>query len=229
MLPIEPLKLFGKTHWDLISTCISCNVPNAKALSATDKGMVDFLQRGKVDMIEIQKKHKVLENDEKIRFPFTSKRKRMSTIIQNAHDKDSYARRLVIKGAAEMITKCCDFYIDENGQQCNFTDTVRTQANEVIVNYAKKALRTIAVAYRDLEPGLHGEKHDEPRDADVKDVETQGLTLVAILGIYDVIRTEVPGSVADCQKAGVIVRMVTGDNIVTAKAIARECGIISES
>ena len=92
-------------------------------------------------MIDLQKKHKVSLDDDFVRFPFSSSRKRMSTIIQNAHGKDAYDRRLLIKGAAEMITKCCDYYIDENGQQCNMTDTVRTQCNTVITNYAKKALR----------------------------------------------------------------------------------------
>lgn len=179
-------------------------------------------------MPALQQKHKVTQNDEKIRFPFTSGRKRMSTVIQNAHGKDSYDRRLLIKGASELITKSCQYYLNEEGQQCNFDDQQRSKIDTVIKNYAKEALRTIAIAYRDLEPGLCGEKHNEPRDAAIKDIETSGLTLVAILGIYDVPREEVPGSIKDCQKAGVIVRMVTGDNIVTAQAIAEKCGIISQ-
>lgn len=227
MLPIKPLEIMGETHWNLISTSIACNVPTE--FGATDKGMVDLLERGGVKMADIQAKHKVSGDDDFVRFPFSSSRKRMSTIISNAHGKDAYDKRLLIKGAAEMITKCCDYYIDETGQQCNMTDTVRTQCNTVITNYAKKALRTIALAYRDLEPGLHGEKHDEPRDEEIKNIETSGLTLIAILGIYDVIRSEVPGAVETCQKAGVIVRMVTGDNIVTAKAIAEKCKIITAS
>ena len=67
--------------------------------------------------------------------------------------------------------------------------------------------------------------HDE--GGEIKDVETSGLTLIAILGIYDVIRSEVPGAVKTCQSAGVNVRMITGDNIITAQAIAEKCGIIS--
>jgi Ca2+ transporting ATPase len=52
--------------------------------------------------------------------------------------------------------------------------------------------------------------------------------LIAIAGIKDIIREEVPGAVAKCNVAGVRVRMVTGDNKITAIAIAKECGIIQE-
>ena len=50
--------------------------------------------------------------------------------------------------------------------------------------------------------------------------------LIAIAGIKDIIRDEVPDAVAKCNQAGVRVRMVTGDNLITAVAIARECGIL---
>lgn len=58
-------------------------------------------------------------------------------------------------------------------------------------------------------------------------IEKTGFTLICILGIKDIIRQEVPEAVAQCQRAGIIVRMVTGDNKVTAKAIALECNIIN--
>lgn len=62
----------------------------------------------------------------------------------------------------------------------------------------------------------------------VKDVEMRGFTLISIFGIMDIIRAEVPKAVEDVQKAGVTVRMVTGDNIITAQAIAVLCNIISK-
>lgn len=75
-----------------------------------------------------------------------------------------------------------------------------------------------------------GHKHeDDAEDGFNKEVEMNGgLICVGILGIRDVIRPEVPHAVEVCQKAGIRVRMVTGDNKVTALAIARECKIISE-
>jgi P-type E1-E2 ATPase len=59
-------------------------------------------------------------------------------------------------------------------------------------------------------------------------IEKTGYTLISIVGIKDIIRKEVPDAIATCHKAGIIVRMVTGDNKITAMAIARECNIINE-
>lgn len=53
--------------------------------------------------------------------------------------------------------------------------------------------------------------------------------LISIVGIKDIIRPEVPDAVKTCQKAGIIVRMVTGDNKVTAMAIAKECNILQNN
>lgn len=227
LLKINPLDYFNPIHWDLTCQAIACNSPNNPG--ATDKGMVDLLERSNINLEDLRIKHKVTDNDkDRIRFDFSSSRKRMSTVIQNAHGKDSYDRRLHIKGASELICASCVNYLDENGQSQPFGDSQRQLVDQIIKKFAGKALRTIALAYRDLEPNLHGQFHEEPRDKALKDVETQGLTLIGILGIYDVIRSEVPGAVATCQRAGVTVRMVTGDNIITAKAIAVKCGIITE-
>lgn len=53
-----------------------------------------------------------------------------------------------------------------------------------------------------------------------------GLTCIAIVGIQDPVRPEVPEAIKKCQRAGITVRMVTGDNIQTARSIAISCGII---
>jgi P-type Ca2+ transporter type 2B len=65
-------------------------------------------------------------------------------------------------------------------------------------------------------------------DGVIHAIEKKGFTLICIFGIKDIIRKEVPGAVAQCQKAGITVRMVTGDNKITAMAIAKECKIIDE-
>jgi len=80
---------------------------------------------------------------------------------------------------------------------------------------ANHALRTIALAYKDL-------AEEAPDGWEVED--SSNLILIGLTGIHDVIRPEVPEAVLDCQKAGIVVRMVTGD-IDTAKAIAVECNI----
>lgn len=102
--------------------------------------------------------------------------------------------------------------------------------SSVIEEFAKGALRTICLAYKDLRPNEGGQNHDEV-DADgvSKSIEKSNLTCIAILGIRDIIRPEVPRAVQICRDAGIRVRMVTGDNKVTAVAIAKECGILTSA
>lgn len=98
-----------------------------------------------------------------------------------------------------------------------------------IDNLADEALRPIAFAYKDVAKGENGEFHDDiQKKAKFYDIELGNATLFAIAGIKDIIRPEVPGAVKLCKTAGVRVRMVTGDNIKTAIAIAKECGIIAK-
>ena len=108
------------------------------------------------------------------------------------------------------------------------TDEMNQHLDFIIHEYAKNALRTICLAYKDLMPGENGANHDEPQNEEVKGVEKSGLTLICIFGIMDIIRPEVPGAVKKINRAGVTVRMVTGDNIVTARAIAVQCNILTE-
>jgi Ca2+ transporting ATPase len=90
-------------------------------------------------------------------------------------------------------------------------------------------LRTIAFAYKDLEENEGGPAHEDKKEGSkIYDIEEGGLTLIGIAGIKDIIREEVPEAVQTCALAGVRVRMVTGDNKITAVAIAKECGIIND-
>lgn len=117
-------------------------------------------------------------------------------------------------------------------------DSKRNEIKAQITTYANNAYRTIALAYKDIKEGECGADHkndskskeNEDVPAGVMDIEVTGdYILVAILGIEDTIRSEVPGAINRIQKAGVTVRMVTGDNIDTAKAIAIKAGILKEA
>ena len=94
----------------------------------------------------------------------------------------------------------------------------------VVGNMASKALRTLCLAYRDL---THDAVADEWEGNEATVVDH--MTCVCVVGIQDPVRPEVPDCIRSCQEAGVTVRMVTGDNHATAKAIAIQCGIIGES
>mmetsp|Transcript_16551 Transcript_16551/g.20923 ORF Transcript_16551/g.20923 Transcript_16551/m.20923 type:complete len:227 (-) Transcript_16551:1510-2190(-) len=199
--------------------------------------MVDMLDRCDSNISGLRDQHKVGARDDFIRFEFSSNRKRMSTIISNATGQGDYDKRLLCKGASELVLAECSHYIASDGSRQQLTDSKEKQIKDIIVNYASKALRTIGFAYRDIgRTDFGGVKHDSPshdttgiKDAEKKQSSDDGLTLIAVLGIYDIIRSEVPDAVLTCQGAGVTVRMITGDNLITAKAIAEKCKIITEA
>lgn len=209
---------------------MSCNTAgDVENSNATEKSMLKFLAKAGCDVKADREKH-CPEKAGFIRFQFTSKRKKMSTILQNIDDNEyDYDKRLHQKGAAEIVLKGCSHYLNQDGERIVMSDDMRNQINDQIIpGFAEQALRTICLAYKDLQPGEGGEHHEnDAPDGFNKEVEVDGLTCVGILGIADVIRPEVPGAVAKCQEAGIKVRMVTGDNMVTAKAIAKKCNLIS--
>ncbi|KAJ2485193.1 plasma membrane calcium [Coemansia sp. RSA 2320] len=94
-----------------------------------------------------------------------------------------------------------------------------------ISDYASRALRTIGMAYRDFE--TFDEGCLAQLESDVEWRETAGLVCLGIFAIEDPLREGVTDAVRRCQNAGIIVRMVTGDNPLTARAIATQCGIFT--
>jgi len=202
---------------------IACNTSDSPG--ATDKAMTELLQMAKCDVSALKKAHL---SEHKIMFPFNSKRKRMSTIIENVETGNEYGKRLHVKGASEIVKAACSHYLDADGNPQQLTDGKNGELDQVIESFAKDALRTICLAYKDVLPGEGGVEHDEPKDEEVKTIEKSGLTLICIFGIQDIIRDEVPGAVLKMNEAGVTVRMVTGDNLTTAKAIAVKCKLIKD-
>ncbi|ESZ91241.1 putative Calcium-transporting ATPase 2 [Sclerotinia borealis F-4128] len=158
--------------------------------------------------------------------PFDSGRKCMGVVVQ----LDNGKYRLYVKGASEiLLEKCSDIIRDptKDTSSTHMTDDNRHTLNSLIDNYASRSLRTIALVYRDFErwPAkgariIEGEKNQVV----FEDIFRQ-MVLLGVVGIQDPLREGVPEAVRICQNAGVVVRMVTGDNMVTAKAIAEECGI----
>jgi Ca2+-transporting ATPase len=112
--------------------------------------------------------------------------------------------------------------MNTQGQINELTDEVRNQILNVITQFANRSLRTLLLAFKDLD-GTEAQKQWHMAD----NVENN-LIDIAIVGIQDPLRPEVIKAIQDCHRGGVIVWMVTGDNINTAKAIATECGILKE-
>ncbi|KAL7843484.1 hypothetical protein AOLI_G00249960 [Acnodon oligacanthus] len=149
-------------------------------------------------------------------YTFNSSRKSMSTVLKNA---DGSGFRMYSKGASEIILRKCSHILDAAGQPRVFKPKDRDEmVRKVIEPMACDGLRTICVAKRDF-------IGDEPNWDNEADILTD-LTCICVVGIEDPVRPEVPEAIAKCQRAGITVRMVTGDNINTARAIATKCGIL---
>lgn len=124
----------------------------------------------------------------------------------------------------------CAFIYGHDGVLEKFTrDMQERLLHQVIEPMACDGLRTISVAYRDFVPGKAAinEVHieNEPNWEDEENI-VNNLTCLCVVGIEDPVRPEVPDAIRRCQKAGITVRMVTGDNINTARSIAAKCGIV---
>ncbi|EXJ58916.1 Ca2+-transporting ATPase [Cladophialophora yegresii CBS 114405] len=159
--------------------------------------------------------------------PFDSGRKCMAVVIKLANGK----YRMLVKGASEiLISKCSRIISDPTKELVDApisSDQVET-LNGIVSNYASRSLRTIALLYRDFSewPPRGAALPEDKRQADFDKV-FKDMIFLGVVGIQDPLRPGVEKAVRDCQMAGVFVRMVTGDNIMTAKAIATECGIFT--
>eukprot|EP00095_Tigriopus_kingsejongensis_P004686 maker-scaffold1243_size53534-snap-gene-0.3 protein:Tk04686 transcript:maker-scaffold1243_size53534-snap-gene-0.3-mRNA-1 annotation:"plasma membrane calcium-transporting atpase 2 isoform x2" len=159
-------------------------------------------------------------------FTFNSARKSMSTIIP----LPGGGYRVYTKGASEIILKKCSFTLVDGGRVDRFSSSEQDRCvREIIEPMARDGLRTISLAYRDFVPGKaepNQSRYDSEPDWDDEDAVISNLTSICVVGIEDPVRPEVPEAIRKCQRAGITVRMVTGDNINTARAIASKCGII---
>ncbi|NXD56807.1 AT2B2 ATPase, partial [Corvus moneduloides] len=149
-------------------------------------------------------------------YTFNSVRKSMSTVIKMPDG----SFRMYSKGASEIVLKKCSRILNAAGEPRIFRPRDRDEmVKKVIEPMACDGLRTICVAFRDFPSS------PEP-DWDNENDILSDLTCICVVGIEDPVRPEVPEAIRKCQRAGITVRMVTGDNINTARAIAIKCGII---
>ncbi len=137
----------------------------------------------------------------------------MSTV----HKKDGQFVQYT-KGAPDEILKKCSFYL-ENGNKAPLTDSVRKTIMEENTRMGNKALRVFAVAYKTYET--------EPSEYSSEKLENE-MIFIGLTGMIDPVRPEVKASIEECRNAGITPIMITGDHINTAKAIARELGILSD-
>ncbi|TYZ65339.1 hypothetical protein PybrP1_012663 [[Pythium] brassicae (nom. inval.)] len=151
-------------------------------------------------------------------FPFSSEKKTMSAIVKRSDG----SHRLYTKGAAEVVLAQSVKYINKEGNAMDISAIKRAELNGIITKMADSALRTICISHRDFPSGaLPSDLQSMP------EAPEEELVVSAICGIQDPLRPDVTEAIRDCKRAGIMVRMVTGDNIHTATAIAKQCGIMT--
>lgn len=151
--------------------------------------------------------------------PFDSNRKMMTTI-----HKIGNKYRVITKGAPDVLLQKCTKQIDTISEMTNqYNIKIRSLENLKIQSdnrqMAQKALRVIAVAYKDLDV--------LPSKIDSQSIENN-LTFVGLIGMIDPPRKGVKEAVQVCKNSGIKTVMITGDHLETAKAIAKDLGILEQ-
>ncbi len=141
--------------------------------------------------------------------PFESQYQYMATL------HDGTPRTIYIKGALEALINRCSRMIDRNGQTITIT-LHPEQIEQVVEKMAEQGLRVLAFAKKEVHAHQHSVEHE--------DIET-GLVFLGLQGMIDPPRPEAIAAVHACQSAGIQVKMITGDHIATAQAIAQRMGI----
>ncbi|KAL5475276.1 hypothetical protein EMCRGX_G027356 [Ephydatia muelleri] len=185
----------------------------------TECALLGFVRELGIDYEALRAQHPT-ETFVKV-FTFNSARKSMSTVIP----LEGGGYRLLTKGASEIILYKCTQIMGNEGEIIQLTEgDHRRIYNTVIYPMAQGSLRTICLAFRDFPSDTSCSV--SATDVDNESEVVSSLTFLAIVGIQDPVRPEVPACIKQCQDAGIVVRMVTGDNLDTAKAVAEKCGII---
>lgn len=145
--------------------------------------------------------------------PFDSSKKFMVTV----HKLDDKTYRVITKGAPDVLIKKCKYFIKDN-KHCELDIDTKNKIIKQNKQMAEKALRVIAVAYKD----------ESISSFDKNNLE-EDLTFCGLIGMIDPPRKGVKDAVKECLKAGIKPVMITGDHIITAKAIAKELLIFNKN
>ena len=195
-----------------------------EAKNKTDKAFIDFLLNLEINIdSEINKLYLLKNNFKKL--PFDSQKKRMSIMIENKLFPTGY--RLFTKGGAENALIYCEKYINsKDGKTYSFTEEKKNFLKNQINIMNKKMMRTLFIAYKDLTQ----EEYNKGFIQDENDIyiDQNNLIFISIFCLRDSLRKNVAESVVKCHQAHVNVIMVTGDNLMTATAIGKECHILPD-
>ncbi|GMH44194.1 hypothetical protein BSKO_12128 [Bryopsis sp. KO-2023] len=179
-----------------------------------------------VDYLWIRNSRQIVRN-----YPFSSSRKRMAVLVEDFLDptdlESGPSTTLHVKGAAEIVLRLCSKKMLDDGTTEHLSLKEKDKLMEE-VGRTEAGLRWLCLACRNFAqedfPCGNGAKSGPKLEALEED-----LTLLALIGLSDTIRPEVPEAINQCKRAGVSVKMLTGDNAETAASIATQCGILTQN
>lgn len=175
----------------------------------TEGSLVVLARKGGIDEKGTEEDYNFIQE-----LPFDSDRKLMSVIYENYNTKKTEA---YVKGAPDFVLKICTRILID-GRIRNITkkdvDDILKRNNE----FAEDALRVLALAYRDVSKTKHYDMASVEKD----------LIFVGLVGMIDPPREGVKEAMQQCDSAGIRVMMITGDHPMTAKAIARQIGLLHD-
>lgn len=172
-----------------------------------------FRSGGGLDYVALRARNPVL-----YQVHFSSDRKRMTTVA-----KADGRPVTLVKGAPEAILAQCQSYLAADGTVRPLDAARRAEIQAQLQAAAGDAMRTLAFAHAELPAGFPTEEEDLH---DRRDELEAGLVFTGWVAIRDPLREDVKEAVQRCRNAGIEVKMITGDNIVTARAIGREIGLL---
>jgi len=173
--------------------------------NATEGALLLWLDGQEIDYIAHRNKFQI-----KSRLPFSGDKKYMGTIGTSFVSGEDV---LYVKGAPEVILERCSQILTEEGLK-----PIKNQADILgsIKEYQKRGMRALGFAYRQIS--------DDSSETDF-DETAQEMVWLGFTAIIDPLRAEVPSAIEACLRAGIQVKIVTGDNSETAKEIARQIGL----
>lgn len=206
---------------------------NSTAFEGEDQGQFAFIgSKTETALLQLAKDHLGMQSLPEARaneqvmqmFPFDSGKKCMGAVIKLRNG----GFRLLVKGASEILLGYCSSKADISDLSVSgMGQSDKDELLTTIDGYARQSLRTIGIVYCDYQQWPPLAARVEDGSVEFASV-LKGLVFLGVVGIQDPVRPGVPESVKKAQHAGVVIRMVTGDNAVTARAIAIECGILTE-
>ncbi len=174
----------------------------------TESALLIWLHHQHVAYLHLREQTEIIEQ-----LPFSPQRKYMATV---AYSPSLQKRILYVKGAAEILLTYCTPL--EGQRNASLTQGM---LNDQLLSYQQQAMRTLAFAYKVLDK-------TDTKVLSEDNILVKDLNFLGIVGISDPIRPDVPDAISTCQRAGISIKIVTGDTPATARAIAHQIGLQSK-